>query len=450
MARARRGGDRGRHRAVRRLLGRARAGQGAAESTRACTWSRARVCPCRSTPTGRPGEYFAGVRYRAWQPWSALHPTIPVHAPLAFDVVDIESARQPRRCDVPRRPPGRPGVRPSADQRQRGRGAAREPVRAARPHRRPPRRAGAASTRAGGRPARTIRARSTCGGFRPREASMSRAPRLRRRRSPSRRCRSAPGERRATTRSSAPTARCGRRGRAWPAVAVDLTPAELQRVDGEITALPGRRRRHLRRPRETGAQPWQLDPMPLVMDAATWARLEVGLAQRAELLNAMLADLYGEQRLLRDGVLPAAVVFGHAGLHAPDRPRPAAATRSRWCSRRPTSGATPTGEWRVLADRAQAPSGLGYAMENRRVISRVLPELYRRGRPAPAWSRTSAALRSALLQSAPAGADRPARRRAVAGHALRDGVRPGVPREHPGLPAGAGRATWSSATAGCG
>ena len=57
---------------------------------------RMHLVTCQAVPvplssTGRAGEYYAGVRYRAWQPWSALHPSIPVHAPLVFDVVDIES-----------------------------------------------------------------------------------------------------------------------------------------------------------------------------------------------------------------------------------------------------------------------------------------------------------------------------------------------------------------------
>ena len=104
-------------------------------------------------------------------------------------------------------------------------------------------------------------------------------------------------------------------------------------------------------------------------------------------------------RCSRDGLLPAAVVLRPRRLHPGRRPRRRRATRGRWCSRRPTSAATPTGQWRVLADRAQAPSGIGYAMENRRVVSRVLPELYREAglhRMEPYFW----ALRSALLQSA--------------------------------------------------
>lgn len=185
--------------------------------------------------------------------------------------------------------------------------------------------------------------------------------------------------------------------RSLAARAVDLTDGDLRRVQDEIRrvlsddgvtyARPGRRQ-----------SPWRLDPVPLVIDAATWGPLEVGLAQRAELLNAVLADLYGEQRLLAEGVVPAAVVFAHAGFtrvvaraDAID-PRPLVLSAA-------DLGRDAAGEWRVLADRAQAPSGIGYAMENRRVISRVLPELHHEAalhRMEPySW-----ALRSALLQSA--------------------------------------------------
>lgn len=188
------------------------------------------------------------------------------------------------------------------------------------------------------------------------------------------------------------------------AIAVDLTASELGRIDGEITTLLADDGATYGNP-EAGSQPWQLDPMPLVLDAATWARLEVGLAQRTELLNALLADIYGQQRLLSEGVIPAAVVFGHSGYTRP-------IVRARGFDPHPLIlsstdlGRDAAGEWRVLTDRVQAPSGLGYAMENRRVLSRVLPELYEEAglhRMEPYFS----ALRSALLQAAPAGASDP-------------------------------------------
>ncbi|MEU6138350.1 circularly permuted type 2 ATP-grasp protein [Nocardioides sp. NPDC047086] len=180
--------------------------------------------------------------------------------------------------------------------------------------------------------------------------------------------------------------------------AVSITPATLSRIghdverfladDGVTYLRPGAK-----------PEPWRLDPVPLVIDPAQWRILEVGLAQRAELLNAILVDLYGPQRLLQDGVVPAAVVFGHHGFHrvaarpSNHDPRPLVLAAT-------DLGRTPDGEWRVLADRTQAPSGIGYAMENRRVISRVLPELHRDAglhRMEPYF----AALRSALLESAP-------------------------------------------------
>ena len=100
---------------------------------------------------------------------------------------------------------------------------------------------------------------------------------------------------------------------AWKGLAetaVQLTESDLVRVSGDIE-------RFLAddgvtyTPPEQSSGPWRLDPMPLVLDAAEWAPLEIGLAQRTELLNAILVDLYGPQRLLSSGVLPPALVFGH-------------------------------------------------------------------------------------------------------------------------------------------
>ncbi len=181
-------------------------------------------------------------------------------------------------------------------------------------------------------------------------------------------------------------------------IALSLTPDELHRVDGEITRFLADDGVSYLRP-DTGAQPWQLDPVPLVIDAAGWARLDVGLAQRAELLNALLVDLYGAQSVLAEGVVPAAAVLGHAGFARP---------MARHSARDPHPlllsgtdlGRAADGEWHVLADRVQAPSGLGFAMENRRVISQVLPDLYQESdlhRVEPYFS----ALRAALLSAAP-------------------------------------------------
>ncbi|AXT85429.1 hypothetical protein C6I20_09665 [Aeromicrobium sp. A1-2] len=180
--------------------------------------------------------------------------------------------------------------------------------------------------------------------------------------------------------------------------AVQLTEGDLRRVGGDIERFLANDGVTYTPP-EQSSGPWRLDPFPLIIGAAEWAPLAVGLAQRTELLNAILVDLYGPQRLLSSGVLPPSVVFGHEGfLRVSARasahdPRPLLLAAA-------DLGRNTAGEWQVLADRAQAPSGIGYAMENRRVISRVLPELYRQAglhRMAPFFQ----ALRSTLIESAP-------------------------------------------------
>jgi uncharacterized circularly permuted ATP-grasp superfamily protein len=123
-------------------------------------------------------------------------------------------------------------------------------------------------------------------------------------------------------------------------------------------------------------RPWDLDFVPVLIDADEWRMLEQGLIQRARLLNAILADLYGPQTLLRDGHLPAAVVLGNPQFLRPChgfRPRGGLYLHVYAAD----LGRGPDGLWWVLADRTQAPSGVGFALENRIILSRCLPEMFR-------------------------------------------------------------------------
>ena len=120
-------------------------------------------------------------------------------------------------------------------------------------------------------------------------------------------------------------------------------------------------------------RPWQLDPLPLLIDAADWQQIKTGVAQRARLLNTVLADLYGEQTLFTSGKLPAELAYAH-----PSFLWPALATKpagGHWLNVYAADLArAPDGRWWVIADRTQAPSGLGYALENRDIIARIFPD----------------------------------------------------------------------------
>jgi len=123
-------------------------------------------------------------------------------------------------------------------------------------------------------------------------------------------------------------------------------------------------------------RPWPLDPVPLIMDTAEWARIETAIIQRATLLNQMLADFYGPQLLLRSGKFPAQLVLEHPGFLRPccGAPLPGGIHIHSYSA---DIARAPDGRWWVLADRTQAPSGSGYALENRLVSGRVLPDLFR-------------------------------------------------------------------------
>ncbi len=125
-----------------------------------------------------------------------------------------------------------------------------------------------------------------------------------------------------------------------------------------------------------GAREWSLDPLPLLLDSREWQRIESGVRERAELLDLVLRDLYGPRDLVKLGIVPAELVFGHPGF-------------LRACNGISLPGEQhiiqyavdmlrgPDGEVRVIADRTQVPSGTGYTLENRMVMSRVFPSLFR-------------------------------------------------------------------------
>lgn len=124
-----------------------------------------------------------------------------------------------------------------------------------------------------------------------------------------------------------------------------------------------------------GTRPWELDPIPQLITASEWDLINYGLIQRAKLLNLMLKDIYGPQNLIKEGIIPQELIYTHPGflrscvninlphqqyllLYAADL------------------GRGIDGQMRIISDRTQAPSGYGYALENRLAMSSVLPELF--------------------------------------------------------------------------
>ncbi|NNH73274.1 circularly permuted type 2 ATP-grasp protein [Nocardia uniformis] len=163
----------------------------------------------------------------------------------------------------------------------------------------------------------------------------------------------------------------------------------------EVSGYPGER--------ASEPTPWRLDPIPLLVSADDWTDLEAGLVQRSRLLNAVLTDVYGERRTLTAGLLPPQLVFGHRGyvraahgvslpgrqqlfLHACDI--------SRWSD----------GQFRVLNDWAQAPSGAGYALADRRVVAAAIPEAFELASPRPLTPFVRA-MRLMLIEAAPRAGD---------------------------------------------
>lgn len=152
-------------------------------------------------------------------------------------------------------------------------------------------------------------------------------------------------------------------------------------------------------------RPWELDLLPLVVDAGEWADLAAALSQRSRLMNAILADLYGPQHLLRESLLPTALVFGqHAFQWACQGVRPPGGVFLHLYAA--DLARAPNGQWWVIADRTQGPSGAGYGLQNRITLSRTFPDAFRQlqVRPLADFFRT---LQDGLARLAPCSDDSP-------------------------------------------
>ncbi len=123
-------------------------------------------------------------------------------------------------------------------------------------------------------------------------------------------------------------------------------------------------------------RPWKIDVVPFLIPSDEWRFIEAGIVQRAQLLSLVLEDLYGPQRLIAEGHFPAALLYANPAFL-----RPLVGVRvpahSYLQMLAVDLARSPDGKWWVLADRTQAPSGSGYALENRTIVSDVLPDLFR-------------------------------------------------------------------------
>ena len=419
--------------------------------------------------TDIPDVQVGGVRFRAWQPPSALHPTITVDGPLRFELVDTATGDVARRLHLPR---------------VASRAAVPTTTRPSTPWR--PSRGGAAASR---RPA-SHRARSTC----PTSARSRRAspPTSARRASSicaecvpfcsngsSRKRRTAATSRRECARPRQPAGRVPHR--AGPGGAV----RRARRCGHRLRRIRRRRRQcpaGLAGAGRMRRRAWPRRPGPAARGGA-----QPGRQRRHHLHPGRPARRRGHQRRRDGGARAVAprraaaadlgVGLGHAGIrsgatvpaarrraHRPVRAAPLGdqrgAARRSCCSPTPATSGPPAasrcpagtscsctaatsaeradGSFRVNADWTQAPSGAGYALADRRVVAHAIPDLYERigPRPASPWAQ---ALRLALIDAAPEVGRGTRGGGAQPRHPLRDRVRPGLPGQRARLPAGGKR-----------
>jgi len=152
-------------------------------------------------------------------------------------------------------------------------------------------------------------------------------------------------------------------------------------------------------------RPFPLDAVPRVIPQAEWVVVESGVKQRVRALEKFLADVYGEQRAVLDGVIPARLISSSHHFH-----REAAGIVTANGVRIQVSGIDlirdEQGTWRVLEDNVRVPSGVSYVISNRRVMAQTLPELFVSMRVRPVGDYPQRLLQS-LRASAPEGVDDP-------------------------------------------
>jgi uncharacterized circularly permuted ATP-grasp superfamily protein/uncharacterized alpha-E superfamily protein len=123
-----------------------------------------------------------------------------------------------------------------------------------------------------------------------------------------------------------------------------------------------------------GERAWPLSHVPLVITGAEWQTIAAGVAQRAQLLSTLLDDIYGPGDMIANGLLPASVVTGSPDYLRPLQGAPGGGMLQLYAA---DLGRGPDGRWWILQDRTQAPSGTGYALENRLALSRAFPDMFR-------------------------------------------------------------------------
>lgn len=119
-------------------------------------------------------------------------------------------------------------------------------------------------------------------------------------------------------------------------------------------------------------RPWSLDLLPIIISSSEWDDLSAGLTQRARVLNRIIADCHGPRELIQSGTLPPEILFANPGFSRQFVGLPHGANALVLAATELARG--PDGTWRVMADRADAPAGVAFALENRIIAARTIPQ----------------------------------------------------------------------------